>query len=267
MSDVFGHQYASAYDTLYQDKDYGFECQSLLSALVANQGNGPARILDLGCGTGQHAIILAAEGHHVTGVDRSESMLQLAQTNIVQHNQASSSELDLRLIESDLCALDLGETFDAVFMLFAVLGYQHDNASVMQAFEVARRHLRSGGLFLFDVWYGPAVLSERPGSRQKTVTRDGRQLTRKTTSRLDTSKHLCEVHFELTESECGEERAQFTETHLMRYFFPLELELFLSLSGFEQMRLTEFPSMTAPATDSSWNIFCSSIAAKSSGKP
>ena len=52
-------------------------------------------------------------------------------------------------------------------MMFAVLGYQHTNADVLDALATARAHLDVGGLFAFDVWYGPAVLSERPSERVK----------------------------------------------------------------------------------------------------
>ena len=266
MTHVFGLEYASAYDALYQDKDYALECQALMAALSSNHGSTPARILDLGCGTGQHAIILASEGHHVTGVDRSSSMLALAQQNMDAQSKAKNQPLDIRLVEDDLCQLSLEETFDAVFMLFAVLGYQYRNADVLKALQVARKHLRPGGLLLFDVWYGPAVLADRPGSREKTVTQGDAQLTRKTTSTLDTSKHLCDVHFQLTQSKEGQTLSQFQETHRMRYFFPMELELFLTMAGFEQMQITAFPSVTTPADDTSWNVFCSSKAASSIGQ-
>jgi hypothetical protein len=50
-------------------------------------------------------------------------------------------------------------------MMFAVLGYQGENDDVLAALKTAHRHARPGGLFLFDVWYGPAVLHERPSQR------------------------------------------------------------------------------------------------------
>ena len=54
---------------------------------------------------------------------------------------------------------------DATVMMFAVLGYFPGNSDVQAALDSARRHLRPGGLFFCDMWYGPAVLSQRPSER------------------------------------------------------------------------------------------------------
>jgi len=61
--------YASAYDFLYQDKDYEKECDFIESIFVRYSGN-VKRVLDLGCGTGGHALILVRRGYHIVGVDR-----------------------------------------------------------------------------------------------------------------------------------------------------------------------------------------------------
>ena len=77
-SGVFGRDYAAAYDDLYQDKDYVAECD-LIERVFETYGQGPTRrVLDLGCGTGGHAVILAKRGYDVVGVDRSPEMLERA---------------------------------------------------------------------------------------------------------------------------------------------------------------------------------------------
>ena len=59
MSEMFGAVYADAYDLLYQDKDYDAECD-LIESLFKNYGeSGIKSVLDLGCGTGNHAVPLA----------------------------------------------------------------------------------------------------------------------------------------------------------------------------------------------------------------
>ena len=76
MSDTFGAAYAQQYDLLYQDKDYDAEVALLERLFHAHDLEGMA-VLDLGCGTGQHAIRLAQRGYDVTGVDRSPEMLRI----------------------------------------------------------------------------------------------------------------------------------------------------------------------------------------------
>ncbi len=76
---VFGQDYADQYDLLYTDKDYEAECD-LIEEVFRKYGNGRiSTILDLGCGTGNHAIPLASRGYHVTGIDISEDMITHAQ--------------------------------------------------------------------------------------------------------------------------------------------------------------------------------------------
>ena len=51
-------------------------------------------------------------------------------------------------------------------------GYRDSDADVESAFANAARHLKPGGIFLFDVWHAPTVLSERPTVRVKRVEDD-----------------------------------------------------------------------------------------------
>ena len=64
-------RYAQYYDLFYREKDYRGEVD-YVDALIKRYATNDARtILDLGCGTGGHAVLLAQKGYHVTGVDRS----------------------------------------------------------------------------------------------------------------------------------------------------------------------------------------------------
>ena len=147
MSHVFASVYADAYDVLYRDKDYAAECD-LIKHLFQTYGDGAIReILDLGCGTGSHALPLSRQGYGVVGVDRSADMLTHAQRKAV--NSQSNGRAVFR--QGDIRSIDLERHFDAVLMMFAVLGYQLENSDVLSALRTARRHLRPGGLLIFDV--------------------------------------------------------------------------------------------------------------------
>lgn len=241
---VFSRDYADAYDDLYQDKDYLVECD-LIEAIIKKYGDESGRrVLDLGCGTGGHAAPLAQRGYHVVGVDRSSDMLRRA--------EARGSGVRFEL--GDIATVALGQCFDAALMMFAVLGYQVDNAAARAALATARRHLRTGGVFLCDVWYGPAVLAQGPSERVKVIDTDVGQLIRVASGELDHRRNLCTVAYRLWRIEAGRVVSEVRERHLMRYYFALEVELLLAVSGFELVRLGAFPNFDDEPTDTTWNV-------------
>lgn len=248
MNTVFGHSYAETYDLVYREKDYEEECR-LLVRLFQQWGEGPVRrILDLGCGTGNHAVRLAARGFEVVGVDRSAEMLRIAQDKIRE------SGLTLRLRQSDIREVQLDETFDAALMMFAVLGYQERDADVVRALQAARRHLRPKGLLVFDIWHGPAVLAQGPDKRVRKIPTDHGELTRISSGTLDTARQICTVEITVQLLSGARVVQEATERHSMRYFFPTELERFLAEGGFRLRRLGGFPEFDAEPDEGTWNV-------------
>lgn len=250
MSEMFGAVYADAYDLLYQDKDYDAECD-LIESLFKNYGeSGIKSVLDLGCGTGNHAVPLARRGYEVVGVDHSESMISIAEQKAAQLPGLNS----ISFHHGDIRNIDLHRQFHAVLMMFAVLGYQLENEDVLSALRTGRRHLTTGGLLIFDVWYGPAVLNQRPTQKIKVIpTQDGRIL-RVAGGELDVSRHLCAVNYHLLRLEGDRLVGETKESHLMRYFFPKELDLFLECAGFAPLRLGAFPRFHEEPGETSWNV-------------
>lgn len=240
---VFGAEYAAAYDLLYHDKDYLAECDLIERVFRGFSDRRVRRVLDLGCGTGGHAAPLVARGYEVVGVDRSAEMLEYA----------AGREAGLRLHHADIASARLGETFDAVLMMFAVLGYHHSNDEVAAALETVRRHLEPGGIFICDVWYGPAVLAERPSDRVRVTGPESDRIIRTASTRLHTREQACTVDYHLWHLQDGRVRGETREQHRMRFFFPLELELFLANANLQLVRLGGFPNLDDEPGTGSWN--------------
>lgn len=250
MSTVFGRIYADVYDTVYRDKDYAAESE-LAERLFRAYGDGPVgSVLDLGCGTGSHAVQLAHAGYEVVGVDRSAGMLSHARKKAA----VVTSGISPRFEEQDVRGADLGRQFDAVMIMFAVLGYQLGNGDVLATLKAARRHLRPKGLLLFDVWYGPAVLRQRPSQRIKTISTPAGRILRASSGELDVQRHLCVVHSDTWQLEGKQLINSTEESHPMRYFFPLELSLFLECAGFTPLRLGAFPEFDRDPDETTWNV-------------
>jgi SAM-dependent methyltransferase len=257
MTELFGPGYADAYDVLYQDKDYAGECK-LIDRLLEAYGNGPVRtVLDLGCGTGSHVLALAQQGYEVVGVDRSVGMIESARRKAISQQINGKANF----YQDDIRSVQLERAFDASIMMFAVLGYQLENRDVLAALRTARKHLQPGGLFIFDVWYGPAVLREGPSERIKVIPAERCQILRVASGELDIQRHLCKVSYRLWKIEGERLVGQTEETHRMRYFFPLELDLFLESSGFIPVRLGAFPDFDRDPDTTTWNVLALARAA------
>lgn len=250
MTAPFSDRYAGAYDDLYKAKDYAAECDMVLA-----EARGPVgRVLDLGCGTGGHALVLAERGMDVTGIDRSEPMLAIARRKAAESKVAAR----LHFTTGDVQKLDLGgqAPFDLVMMMFAVIGYQHSNAEIAATLAGVKRMLAPGATFVFDCWFGPAVLSERPSERVKVIEREDGRLIRVARGELDVMKHLCTVSYQLW-SLPNEAPAEFAEeAHVMRYFFPQELALLLEQAGLQLTRIVDFDAPDQAPTQASWNVLC-----------
>ena len=243
MSRQFGSLYAAAYDATYADKDYEAECD-LVEEAFRRFGSAPvSAIIDLGCGTGNHSIPLARRGYEVAGVDLSTDMLAIAA------RKATEAKVEVALTEGDVRTVDLGRSFDAALVMFAVIGYQRTNADVLATLRSVRRHLEPGGLLFFDTWYGPGVLTSPPGTREREIDTPDGPMRRLVEGELDVPRHLCTVRYRLTRN--GEESS---ETHVMRYFFPLELELFLHVCGFELVVLAPVGALDGEPGAEAWNV-------------
>jgi len=102
-------------------------------------------ILDLGCGPGLYAELLAQKGHKVTGVDFSKCSIDYATS------QAKEKKLNINYIHSDYLKLDLEENkFDLVLQIFTDFGVLlPDERS--QLLQQVSKLLKPGGIFIFDV--------------------------------------------------------------------------------------------------------------------
>jgi SAM-dependent methyltransferase len=235
--------YSRYYDLLYRDKAYAAEAAHL-DQLIREQSPSAKTLLELGCGTGGHALRLAAHGYTIHGIDVSETMLAVART----HQTAT-----LRFSLGDARTVRLGTTFDTVISVFHVMSYQTTNADLAAAFATARAHLAIGGAFVFDCWYGPAVLTDRPAVRVRTIEDDKIVVTRIAEPAMHAAENLVDVNYHVfLRDKLTSETSELRETHRMRYLFSPEVELSLERAGFELVRAAEWLT-NQPLSYATWN--------------
>jgi len=233
--------YARYYDLVNQEKDYPAEAQYVAS-LIQEHGGETSTLLDIGCGTGRHAELLADSGFEVEGLDRAEGMIA----------QAKSRRPDIGYHVGDVCDFNLGKAFDVVSALFHVISYLTEEDQLRAAFKSIRNHLKPGGLFVFDCWHGPAVLHQRPEVRIRRLASESARVVRIAEPEMLPEKNRVNVNFEIFVEENGT-WSQFTEEHPMRYLFRPEFEALLSDSGMELLRAEEWLTGNEPGEDT-WSV-------------
>ena len=235
---VFG-EYARYYDLLYRDKDYAAEVE-YIARLLHRFYPGAKSILELGSGTGIHACLLAEKGFSVHGIERSAEMLARSRSLAEKRNKEQGL-LSLMFTEGDIRTARLNKTFDAVISLFHVISYQTGNTDVSSAFETAREHLKPGGVFIFDVWYGPAVLTERPAVRVKRMEDKHTAVTRIAEPVVHLNDNLVTVNYHVFVRDLQSRVVkEMRESHMMRYFFKPEVELFAAQAEFQGIHTEEW---------------------------
>lgn len=219
--------YALYYNAFYQDKDYAAEAGQV-DMVLKKYGDSIRNIIDYGCGTGRHDIEFSKLGYCCTGIDMSKKMINMAAENARQQGR------QIDFFDADIRNYEPAQKYDAVISLFHVMSYQNSNDDVMAVFKSARKALDKGGVFLFDAWYGPGVLSDKPSVRVKEAEDDKYRLVRIACPVMHDKTNVVDVCYEVFVIDKETEKTKIiNEIHSMRYFFKPELEFYLKETGFE----------------------------------
>jgi len=240
--------YSRYYDLLYRDKDYADESR-YVSELIKRHAPEAASIFEIGCGTGAHAAELAELGYAVAGIDTSDGMLEAAEARLSDMAPALASRISFA--KGDARSARLGRKFDAVISLFHVMSYQTSNGDLAAAFATVREHLQPGGVFVFDCWYGPAVLRQWPSVTQKHLSDKSTEVHRIAEPVVHAEKNVVDVNYtvSVTDRITGA-KEELRETHHMRYLFSPEIEAALAAAGMTLIASHAWMSNEPPGFDS-----------------
>lgn len=226
--------YARYYDLLYKDKNYKEEVDYVEGLIKQYSTKSVKSILDLGCGTGKHDFLLAEKGYSVTGIDVAPEMIEIAQQNSYnfQISQFSNFQIGTSFQVGDVRSINLNKKFDTVISLFHVASYQTTNDDLIQFFQTAKNHLNEDGLFIFDCWYGPAVLTDRPVERIKRLEDEQIEVTRFAKPLLYPNENIVDVNYTVNiKDKTTSLVEEIKETHRMRYLFKTEIEFLAEKTG------------------------------------
>jgi SAM-dependent methyltransferase len=236
--------YSRYYDLLYQDTDTAAETDYVESLLRRFDCAGK-RLLEIGCGSGRHGKHLANRGWQWRGVERSKGMVHEA--------RAKGLHVTHGCLENTTFA---AQSFDATLALFHVISYLTKNEQLETAFTNTARSLSEGGLFVFDVWYSPAVYHQKPEPRTKEVEDAKTYLIRKATPKIDWNQNLVDVVYDITIRDKQTDRTTtFSERHPMRHFSLPELQSLAHRHNFHWLHAEEWMTGRRPGTET-WGVCC-----------
>ncbi|OEU84751.1 MAG: hypothetical protein BA865_09375 [Desulfobacterales bacterium S5133MH4] len=246
---AFEKDYALYYDAFYHDKDYVAECDFLEKVFQKYSSQKINTILDIGCGTGGHALELAKRGYAVVGVDASETMARTARKKAEE-----LSKIDVRFHVSKMEDMNLGQRFDAIICMFNAINYLTSDEGLDKAFHNFRKHLSDKGLLVFDFRNGITSLRSYSPVRTKWVTHDDKRLLRVSETKLDAMEHLYDTTYTCLAFEDDRIIQEFQDRHVVRYLFPREVKSFLKRNSLQPINMCKFLNLEVPADENEWNI-------------
>ena len=186
--------------------------------------NKRVRILDVGCGTGRHAIELARRGYDVTGLDLSPSQLKRAE------EKAGAAGVRVKFIRKDARAFDFRGRFGLVIMLCeGAFSLMETDAMNFLILENCAKSLGKGGKFIFTTLNALYPLV----SSLKEILNEGAVGTKtsKITFDIATLRERSVLEFK---DDSGTKRVLHCNE---RFYMPSELSWMLKTLGFRKVEI------------------------------
>lgn len=130
--------FAKYYDSVYSQKKYQKEVDFIDKVLKKNTKE--KSILDVACGTGNHAKLLEKKGYVVLGIDKNKEMLDIA--------KGKTKKAKFR--EGDMMTFNLKRKFDAVLCMFTAINYNTSYADLKKSLTNLKNHMKEDAVLIFD---------------------------------------------------------------------------------------------------------------------
>ena len=200
---------AEFYDLIYSTfKDYVAEAEQITS-LLRRLNPQCHTILDVACGTGEHARLLAARGFVVDGLDLEPAFVRIA----AQKHPAG------QFFAADMSDFHLFGRYDAIMCLFSSIGYLKTLDRVGQALACFRAHLAPEGVIVIEPWFPPGTLDPTRVFRHEGEA-NGVRVSR--VSRIEIEGRVSRLYFEYEVTD-GSGTRRSSEVHELGLFTADEL--------------------------------------------
>jgi len=198
------------YDLIYGAFKNYFAEASALAGLLRERHPAGRTVLDVGCGTGEHARLLAAEhGFLVDGLDINPGFTQRA---AARHPYG-------RFYHADMRDFRLPQRYDAVVCLFGSIGYVLTVETLQQTLHNFRAHLADQGVVFVEPWFEPTAMQDGYEVTHSAESTDLRVVRR---SRTELAGRVSRLHF-VYRVETADGVRTFNEIHELGLFTVAEM--------------------------------------------
>lgn len=218
-----GRHYDLMYSNCYRIPNWSNPDISFLNNMADQYGN---PILELCCGTGRIAVPLAEKGWQITGIDSSESMLEVA--------KRKSSKVNW--LKADVRNFEIEDKFSLIIFPLNSICHLLTIEDLELCFQCVKKHLKPEGRFIVDIFnfYTKASLEDlwddAPYLYSVYQDPDGKGTVVVTAAaKFDSTEQICyeKMFFKLIEHQ-----QEFVEEVTYRIYHPNELEALLKYNGF-----------------------------------
>lgn len=224
---MFESELVEFYDLMRQYRDYDSECK-FADAIIQRRYPNANNILDIFCGTGEHAIKMAQRGYIVTGIDSSQDMINLAE------GKTNRAGVSVNYQCNDIKDFKPTDKYDAAYCLGYTFLYMLTHTDVLDFFKIVHDVLASEGVFLVDFINGWSLTKGL--DRDKYFYQSERvkifQFEQPTLNKKERVLHI--EYCYLIDYKDGRVKTIFAEEEL-RIFFDDEVQTLMDISDFKNI--------------------------------
>ncbi len=237
------------YDILYASKDYKLEVDSILSIAKTFYSHPINKILEIGCGTGNHTLELAKNDVSIIAVDNDKEMIDIALSKI-KDKGLKNVKIYYGVIEQ----LDRKD-IDVAMAGFNVVTYIPNMNSLISFFKGVNSCLKPGGIFVFDCWNGIAAIVDPPKSKISKVKYADNEIICNLTSNTDFIKQKTKLTYNLNVIDReGVSIESDTFSFEQTLWTPMQLDYCIEASGLKVVRCCRNFEVEQAASEKDWKI-------------
>lgn len=228
------HKMAKYYDMLYGKKENILEeCNFLEKIFKKYCKNQPLEIADLGCGTGNHSLVLADRNYRVIGIDQSQYMIKEAK------QKSDPKKENLQFFVQNMKNIEIGKKVDCAICLFNSFGYLIDQKELKQFFSNIQRSLKDDSILILEFW-NIGGIKPSPYKNWTKRQENSRVLYRieKTNFQIETNILDSEKEFIIIDND--KLLDNFKERHLLKCYTIFELKQLLEKNQFQLIDVLDF---------------------------